>query len=403
MSRRRAFFYVQHLLGIGHLKRAVTLARAMAAAELEVTLASGGLPVPELASDCTRGGVQFVQLPPASAADLSFKVLLDGNGRQIDADWKRRRSDALLAAWRAAQPHVLVLELFPFGRRQMRFELLPLLEAATGAARRPSSGAARRPAIACSVRDVLGSRKSAQRQQETLLLVERYFDRVLVHGDPGVIAFERTFPDAHCIAARIEYTGYVVDAARPARGNAGRGEVIVSAGGGAVGAGLLAAAIRAKSRTALRSRIWRVLAGNNLPQRDYRKLARLAAAEPGIELERSRADFATLLANCELAISQAGYNTLIETIGAGARAVLVPFSGGHETEQTLRARCFAERGVLVLVEENALAPETLAAAVDRAARKPRPPPGAVNLDGARRSAALLAQLAMANAVLDPTP
>jgi predicted glycosyltransferase len=41
-----------------------------------------------------------------------------------------------------------VIELFPFGRRQMRFELLPLLEAAR--ARSP------RPWIISSVRDVLG-------------------------------------------------------------------------------------------------------------------------------------------------------------------------------------------------------------------------------------------------------
>jgi len=393
LSNQRAFFYVQHLLGIGHLKRAVTLARAMAAAGLEVTLASGGLPVPELAPDGKLGGVRFVQLPPASAADLAFKVLVDGNGRQIDAEWKRMRRDALLAAWRAADPDVLVLELFPFGRRQMRFELLPLLEAATGAARRPAPGTARRPAIACSVRDVLGAQKSPQRQDESLDLVERYFDRVLVHGDPGVIAFERTFPGARRIAGRIEYTGYVVDAAGPAHGNAGRGEVIVSAGGGAVGAGLLEAAIRAKPLSSLRDRNWRLLAGNNLPDRDLRKLARLAAGGAGIELERSRPDFTTLLANCALSISQAGYNTVMETIRAGARAVLVPFAGGHETEQTLRARCFAERGLVELVEEGALAPESLAAAIDRAAQKPRASPGSINLDGARRSAASIVQLA----------
>src|SRR5258708_8891091 len=41
----RVLIHVQHLLGIGHLKRAATLARGLAAAGLEVTLASGGLPV----------------------------------------------------------------------------------------------------------------------------------------------------------------------------------------------------------------------------------------------------------------------------------------------------------------------------------------------------------------------
>ena len=38
----RVFFYVQHLLGIGHLRRAATLARAMAAGGFDVLLVSGG-------------------------------------------------------------------------------------------------------------------------------------------------------------------------------------------------------------------------------------------------------------------------------------------------------------------------------------------------------------------------
>jgi predicted glycosyltransferase len=397
LSTRRAFLYVQHLLGVGHLKRAVTLARAMAAAGLEVTLASGGVPVVELAPEGKMRGVHVVQLPPASAGDLDFKTLVDGEGRLIDAEWQRARSAALLAAWRIADPHVLVLELFPFGRRQMRFELLPLLDAATGAARRPFTGAARRPAIACSVRDVLGAQKSEARQAETLALVERYFDRVLVHGDPRVIAFDRTFPGAGRIAGWIEYTGYVVDAAQPPDSGAGKDEVIVSAGGGAVGAALLEAAIRSKPLTVLRERKWRVLAGNNLPLADFQKLAALAAGATGIVLERSRPDFTALLANCALSISQAGYNTLMETIRAGARAVVVPFAGGHETEQTLRARCFAERGLLELLEESALTPAALAAAVDRAARKPAALPVGIDLEGAQRSAASIAQLATGRA------
>jgi predicted glycosyltransferase len=382
---KRVFFYAQHLLGIGHLKRSVTLAGAMAAAGLEVTLASGGLPVPELEQDARQHGVRFVQLPPSSAADLTFKVLLDAGGRPIDAQWKRARGEALLAAWRAADAEVLLLELFPFGRRQMRFELLPLLEAA--------AGRARRPVIACSVRDVLGAQKSAERQEETLALLERYFDRVLVHGDPAVIPFDRTFPAAGRIAARIEYTGYVVEAPRPADGGAGSREVIVSAGGGAVGAELLGAAIAAKPLSSMRDRAWRILAGNNLPEGEYLRLAGLAADAPGIEMQRSRPDFTTLLANCALSVSQAGYNTLMEVTRAGTRSVVVPFARGQETEQTLRARCFAERGLLELVEESALTSQTLAAAIDRAARKPRAPSVPINLDGAQRSAASILRLA----------
>jgi predicted glycosyltransferase len=80
---------------------------------------------------------------------------------------------------------------------------------------------------------------------------------------------------------------------------------------------------------------------------------------------------------------------VVETLQAGARSVLVPFAGGGELEQTLRARLFAERGLVKVVEEEALSAQTLAAAIDRAAAAPRPPPGAVDLGGAQRSALLI--------------
>ena len=115
----RVFFYVQHLLGIGHLKRAAAIARALRAAGFEVTLASGGAPVE---------GIEVLQLPPVSSPD--FKQLIDGNGKPVDEAWKARRTAALLDAFHRARSDILVIELFPFGRRQMRFELLALLEAA---------------------------------------------------------------------------------------------------------------------------------------------------------------------------------------------------------------------------------------------------------------------------------
>jgi predicted glycosyltransferase len=385
LSAPRVLLWVQHLLGIGHLKRAATLARALADEGLQVTLVSGGMPVPALARQIAASGVRLVQLPAARAADLSFKELQDENGRAVDEDWRARRAAALLAAWRAADPQVLVLELFPFGRRQLRFELLPLLEQA--------SAAPARPVILCSVRDILGGQRSAGRHAETLDLVQRYFDGVLVHGDPAVIAFERTFPPAADIAGKLTYTGYLVDEPPPRESREGTNEVIVSAGGGAVGERLLEAAIEAKPLSSLRARTWRVLAGGNLPCPAQQRLAELAQRAGGIELEASRADFTTLLANCALSISQAGYNTLLETVQAGARAVVVPFAGGAETEQTLRARSFAARGLLEVLEEAALSPRALAAAVDRAAARPSPGRERVDLGGARRSAALIARRA----------
>ncbi len=384
MSDGRVLLYVQHLLGIGHLKRAMTLARALAAAGLEVTVVSGGFEVPELAVD----GIRTVQLPPACAADETFKNLVDATGTPIDDHWKCERQKALLAAYRAIDPQVVLIELFPFGRRQMRFELVPLLDAAIGASRRPL--------IVSSVRDIgAGGQHEPSRQKVTLALVERYFDRVLVHSDPEWIRFERTFAYSEEIAQKIHYTGFVVE--REAGGNhdtdAGKDEVIVSAGGGAVGRVLLETALRARPLSILANRTWRVLMGINASPADAGAIETLAGRIGGgrVVIERMRDDFTTLLRNCAVSISQSGYNTTMEILAAGARAVLVPYAGGAETEQALRAKIFAEMGRLQVVDESALAPETLAAAIDRAAHGRSPARGAIDLGGAQRSAALVAQ------------
>jgi len=381
MKGKRAFIYVQHLLGIGHLRRAITIANALADESAEVTLASGGFPVPGM----ELRGVRFVQLPPAGAADASFKVLVDAGGRPVDEEWKTRRRTALLEAWRMADPHVLIVELYPFGRRQMRFELVPLLEAAAGAARRPM--------IICSVRDVLGAgQKDVSRQDEMLQVFQRYFDRLLVHGDPAAIPFGRTFLHANKLEASLAYTGYVVDPMPEAPGAEGAGEVVVSAGGGAVGKYLLETAIRARPLSALADLKWRILGGVNAAPADLLYLSNLANArgQPGVIVERARTDFTSLLANCALSVSQGGYNTLMEILSVRAPAVVVPFAAGAETEQTLRSRAFADMGLVEIVEESALGPQSLAAAIDRAASRGRPVRSAISLDGAPRTAALIA-------------
>ena len=319
-------FFVQHLLGIGHLKRAVTLARAMTAAGLDVVLVSGGETVPVI--DLT--GVAFEQLPPARAVDTFFKVLVDEDGRRIDDAWKARRRDHLLGLFRRLRPRVVILELFPFGRRQLRFELLPLLDAAR--ASRP------RPRIVSSVRDILVEKERPERNDEMVALAETWFDAILVHGDPELIPFAATFPHVRRIADKVRYTGYVVEprlaaqALRRPRPDDGReaGEVLVSVGGGAVGEKLITVAFEARPLTPLAASPWRVLVGHNLAEDRFRVLG--ARAGPGIAVERARPDFVELLSRCRISVSQGGYNTVMEVLATGSRAVVVPYAGGEETE-----------------------------------------------------------------------
>lgn len=348
----RVFFYVQHLLGIGHLRRAATLTRALAAGGFDVLLVSGGAPVEGLA----LGGARLHQLPPVRAADAGLKELARLDGAPVDEAFRARRTRQLLDLFEAEQPDILLTEQFPFGRTQLRFELLPLLEAAQD---RPSA-----PWIVSSIRDVLRRTASPARVDEMVQTFEA-FDAVLVHADPALVRLDDSFPAWPDIQARALYTGYVSDSdAAVADIAVGKGEVIVSAGGGAVGAPLLRAALATRPLTSLADRRWRLLVGPNMP--DAERAALAASADGDVIVEPVRADFPSLLRNAALSISQAGYNTVVETLCLGDRAVLVPFGTARETEQADRARVLVERGMVAAVPPGELTPESLAAAIARA-------------------------------------
>ncbi|MBL9054519.1 MAG: glycosyltransferase, partial [Tabrizicola sp.] len=168
-----------------------------------------------------------------------------------------------------------------------------------------------------------------------------------------------------------------------------RFDVVVSAGGGAVGAALIAGCLGAAGALP-EVRRWCIVTGPNLPPEKLGQFQ--AAARPGVEIFRFRRDFAALLGSAELSISQAGYNTVCDILGAGCRALLVPFASGGETEQTRRANRLAELGLASVLTEQELSSATMTKAIRQALSGPKPPPATLQLDGASRSAAILVDL-----------
>ncbi|WP_343560913.1 glycosyltransferase family protein [Kiloniella sp. b19] len=382
------FFYVQHLLGIGHQKRAATLTRAMERAGLKVAFVSGGQEVPGL----DWGTADFFQLPPLKADGIHFTALLTEEGLEADEVFKQARTARLLALYEQLQPRLVLLEMYPFGRRQMRFELLPLLEAA--------KASAVRPLIVSSVRDILVKVPKPSRLEEMLSLVRESFDSVLIHGDPELIPFDRTFEPAREIESWLSYTGYVVDEKvdEAATTSDGRDEVLVSTGGGAVSERLVSAALEAcrlarQKGSVLARKNWRLLVGHSLPEARFRAFVETAEQlGASVVVERSRADFTSLLKHCAVSLSQGGYNTIMETLRAGCPRVVVPYSGGLETEQTLRAALLAESGALINLDEETLSGKIVLDALEQALAVPQTPPEELNTSGAETTARLLQEL-----------
>lgn len=369
----RIAIHVQHLLGAGHLVRAMSLAEALSDRGHRVLLLAGGFPI-----ERAVGRYEYFQLPPARAIEGDFSRLVDEHDQALSDSWRRRRAECLLDRLAAFAPQVVVTETFPFGRRQFRFELDPLL-----AWVRAHPGVR----LVASIRDVL-QRRSRDRDRETVGIVQRNYDAVLVHGDPQLFRLDASFPLSAEITDRLVYTGYIHQPADTAGSlnadveqNEGRDEILVSGGSGSVSARLLEVAQQARPLSSASGLTWRLLTGRGAFHPANR-------SEPGLILEPNRPDFYALLGRCALSISQAGYNTTLDILASGARAVMVPFAGNGETEQTDRARALERAGRVLQLAEGELTAESLASRVDRALAM-TPAGLAVDLGGAANSAEAL--------------
>lgn len=374
-SAPRVLFYVQHLLGIGHIARASRVANAMQREGFDVTLVTGGLPVPGFPAE----GLKHVALPPIAVGDSGFSGLVDINGNAVDDAFKQHRTTLLLNTFEQVKPDIVIIEAFPFGRRQVRFELLPLLDAIEKT--RP------RPLVMTSLRDILQERSKPGRDEETIELVKKHFDAILVHGDPQFVRLEDTFPLAHEISSRIVYTGLV--APEPPPPPSEQFDIVVSAGGGAVGAELIKSALEA-SNIVSDINSWCLITGPNMPQADFDAIS--AQANDKVSVFRFRKDFPSLLSASKLSISQAGYNTVCDILRAKCRSLLIPFAAGGETEQGARAQRLAKLQLAHVLQENEISGSAMAEAITQALALPSPDIKKLDLNGAEGTAAVLQRL-----------
>jgi predicted glycosyltransferase len=383
---------VQNLMGVGHQRRAAALCAAASEQGWRTTLVSGGFPM----RGFDAGTSEFVQLPPARCPDLKFDRLVDIDGQPVDDAWCKTRRECLLSAVVGRTPDVVVIETFPFGRKLLRFELVPLLETL----RKTQN----RPVIASSIRDIIEFRPKLKKYQVMADSALEYFDLVLVHSDPQLIPLAATFPPFDDIRHLVQYTGFVHEAHTPDVGSAQRSgtsgsdtdgcdEVIVSCGGGGYGEHLLRAALAARAQSKLKEKVWRILVGENVPAEQFESLRREASA--GVVVERTRSDFRTLLSRAAVSVSQGGYNTVMDVLEGRVRSVVVAYHDETEREQLLRAQLLAEREWVHLLRNDELTPQSLAAVIDHAATA-QVPDVAIDFDGANTSVKLLTEAVMAS-------
>ncbi len=383
--KKRILFYCQSLLGIGHFIRSRQILLALR--DFETLFVYGGEFVPDFDMPAW---VEAVYLP-ALRSDATFERLYVVDNHYSLPETQERRKESLLAAFDRFAPDILLIELFPFGRWKFNFELLPLLERARGA--RPDIK------IVCSLRDILVRRPDQARYEaEVCALMNRYFDMLLIHADPRLQRLEETFGSVAGINCPIHYTGYVANAEQTAiyprpEQAAVCPTILASVGAGRVGSELIDCALGASERLARRHTL-RIFAGPHMPAERFQSLQERTAGRSHITIQRHTTRFLHLLRQSDLSISMAGYNTCMDILLAGVKALVWPFSEHENGEQTQRARKLEQLGYVRVIDPARLDPDYLAAEIVRCLDLPPPAPSiALDVRGAPRTAELLMALA----------
>ncbi len=381
----KILLYCQHVWGVGHLFRIMEICKALATHD--VVLAVGGprfeIPIPS--------NVCIVRLP-AMHMDADYKTLrVAGDAQSLDTV-KAERRDALQRLYVEEQPDVLLIELYPFGRRSFRFELDPLLEGIR-------DGELPRAKVVCSLRDILVAKKDAARyEQDVVTRLNTCFDAVLVHADQRLVPLEETFSRTADIRIPLTYTGFVVP--KPAQSARKRLRlqmglksddilIVASAGGGRSGAPLLQGVIETIRYMQLDANHHvKMFTGPFMPQTEFDRL--VALAEDAVQVERFSDDFLSLLAAADLSISMGGYNTSMNLLATGVPALVWPYPG--DREQGLRARRLSVLGVLKVLTEADFRPLRLASMIRQMLRQRMIAATRIDMDGAAETARRLTEL-----------
>ncbi|HKR96979.1 MAG TPA: glycosyltransferase [Candidatus Angelobacter sp.] len=379
MSKRpRLLFYCQHSLGMGHLIRSFAIADGLANHFEEVFLNGGPLPEGQRSPE----KVEIINLPPLGF-DSEMQLLSRDDNHTV-AQAQRLRLEIMRNALRSVKPDVLLIELFPFGRKKFAKELITLLEDARALSAPP--------VVVCSLRDILVERNQ-HHDELACYRVNRYFDVILVHSDARFARLEESFHPCSPLKVPVHYTGFVArEQEEDAKPKTREPRIVVSAGGGLVGETLLRTAIQAyEFLPAADKPELRLIGGPFIPEQSWQGLEEVARGKQGISLIRSVPDLGVELRSAVASISQCGYNTAMDILRSRVPALVVPFSGEKQDEQMNRARRLERLGALRVLEQDRLNAQTLAAEMDALLRF-QPSPIQLDMNGVVSTAQLIKDL-----------
>jgi predicted glycosyltransferase len=400
---QKILFYCQHILGIGHLVRSMQIVKGLTR-DFQVYFVNGGQIIPDFE---IPAGIEVINLP-ALKTDPAFRSLQVVNDDRTLVEVQEARKNQLLNLYDRIQPDLLMIELFPFGRKQFKFELIPLLDRV-----RETGGKTK---VVCSLRDiVVGKKNQAAHEEKVCDLINRYFDAVLIHSDEQFMPLEVSFSRKRDLQAQVAYTGYVTQATPQSDQPIERDDMIAldrqapmilcSIGGGRFGHELVDALVQiAPSLKAQIPHHIHLFAGVFMPEVKYQQLQQQVTdlhshSVTNLTLRRHTNRLLDYMNKADLSISMGGYNTTMNVLSTGVRSLMLTFMGNDDQEQEIRARALEQAGILQVLTLEDLAPERFAHKIVQSLVT-EPTPVRIDLNGVNHTAQILRQLMNAQKPLE---
>jgi predicted glycosyltransferase len=387
----RIALYSPGMVGIGHMRRNLRIAQALADSPLEAVVL--------MIAEAREANV--LALPPGGDC-----LTLPALRKEADGCCKPRylnipldevlslRARAIGVALEAFRPDVLIVDHLPRGALQELDGTLEELQAA---------GHTR---CILGLRDVLEHPDRVREEWgmvDNEAAVRNYYDAVWIYGDPVVYDPVRAYGFSAAVAAKARYIGYLDGRTGPPLEvganplnlpdlpDPAERVVLCTVGGGQDGADLAEAFAQMNLPPGTAGVL---LMGPFMPPEVQQHLRLRASENPRLRVLGYVADPELLLRRADRVIAMGGYNTVYEVLALEKHALIVPRSKPRH-EQQIRAECLRRLGLLEVLPPEEVNPGTLGAWL---ARDLGPPPRVrerINLNGLARLPLFLQQLLVA--------
>jgi predicted glycosyltransferase len=360
----RGLFYCQHLIGMGHLIRSLTICKSLVHV-FDIDFLQGGFSL-----DLTVNSEHFnhIFLPPLWREDWNSNGSDPYGKHSVESIFTQRQ--AKLKKILNTPYDFFITEYFPFSKFEFKDEILEII--------RKIKTINPKCKVICSLRDIVDKWSKQENEEATRIFLHSY-DYVFVHGDPSFIQLEDSFPLSEKFSNKIIYTGYVTDlpVSKITRNS---NSIIISMGTGSFGDELIIATVKASKF--LPEYEFHFILGpktKNSTKLEVEKFQKEKSTK--IFISNFISNFTEKLSEAALSISLAGYNTVTDLIKTKTPALVYPYPN---QEQLLRAKKFSSQGLFRTLSKKDLEPRELSKII-REAVKLSYPNKAVTLDGAEQT------------------